>query len=263
MITKTKLDSHWSINNRCIRQMGLIAILTLLTILINPLNMDAQTNNQRLDSKALGIVTIAAFTANGDLEQLKAALSSGLEAGLTINEIREVLVQLYAYCGFPRSLNGITTFMAVLEQRKAKGIEDAAGQVPTPVQGSNESKYEAGMKTLETLTGMPQNGPLSGANAFAPGIDSFLKEHLFADIFGRGVLTYPQRELATITVLASLSGLESQLGAHLGMGLNVGLTEGELLQAFMALQKHIGKAQADSARGVLAKVLAAKNKEKK
>jgi len=54
------------------------------------------------------------------LEHLKTQLNTGLDAGITINEITEVLVQLYAYCGFPRSLNGITTFMAVLEERKPK-----------------------------------------------------------------------------------------------------------------------------------------------
>jgi hypothetical protein len=37
---------------------------------------------------------------------------------------------------------------------------------------------------------MPQDGPPTGYSAFAPVIDTFLKEHLFADIFERDVLTY-------------------------------------------------------------------------
>jgi 4-carboxymuconolactone decarboxylase len=201
-----------------------------------------QQNNQHLDAKEQGIVSIAAFTANGDLEKLKTALNGGLDAGLTINEIKEVVVQLYAYCGFPRSLNGITTFMAVLDERKAKGIEDQAGPEATRVEGGN--KYEQGRKTLEELSGIPQTGSLAGANSFAPGIDVFLKEHLFADIFGRGVLTYQQRELATITVLATLPGLASQLQFHLGAGMHVGLTEGQLRDAFNILKKNIGKTQA-------------------
>jgi len=215
--------------------------------------MNAQQSH-KLNSKEKHVVLIATFTATGNLPQLKNALSAGLDAGVTINQIREQLVQLYAYCGFPRSLNGITTLMSVLEERKSKGIQDAEGQAPTAVTGDNKSKYEAGRKTLETLTGRPQNGPLTGANAFAPGIDAFLKEHLFADIFGRGVLTYQERELATITVLASLAGLEAQLQAHLGMGMNIGLTEGQLEQAFALLENNIGKQQADAARTVLTKL---------
>lgn len=230
----------------------LALIFTIMTIKI----MSAQQNNPHLDAKEQGIVTIAAFTANGDVEKLKTALNSGLDVGLTISEIKEVLVQLYAYCGFPRSLNGIITFMSVLDERKAKGIHDKAGIEATKVEGEN--KYEQGRKTLEELSGIPQNGPLTGANAFAPGIDVFLKEHLFADIFGRGVLTYQQRELATITVLATLPGLASQLQFHISAGMHVGLTEAQLRNAFTTLEKSIGKTQADAAQAVLSRVVSAK-----
>jgi 4-carboxymuconolactone decarboxylase len=78
-------------------------------------NVDA---NQALSTKQQSMIPIAAFTANGDLEKLKTALRDGLDAGLTVNEIKEILVHLYAYTGFPRSLNGIHTFMAVLDERQ-------------------------------------------------------------------------------------------------------------------------------------------------
>jgi alkylhydroperoxidase/carboxymuconolactone decarboxylase family protein YurZ len=64
-----------------------------------------------LNAKQRAIIPIAAFTANGDLAKLRTALNESLDAGLTVNEIKEVLVQLYAYAGFPRNLNGIGTFM--------------------------------------------------------------------------------------------------------------------------------------------------------
>ncbi|WP_420991158.1 carboxymuconolactone decarboxylase family protein [Chitinophaga sp. CC14] len=225
----------------------------MLLITITGLTMNAQQNHE-LNPHHKHILLIAAFTATGNMPRLKNALNAGLDAGLTISQIREELVQLYAYCGFPRSLNGITMFMSVLEERKSEGIQATEGQSPVTVTGTNENKYEMGRKMLETLTGRPVSGQLTGANAFAPGIDAFLKEHLFADIFGRGVLTYQERELATIAVLASLPGLEAQLQAHLGMGMNVGLTEGQLEQAFGLLESNIGKQQADAARTVLTKL---------
>ena len=55
--------------------------------------------NGGLNTKQEKIVTIAAFTANGNLQKLNTALSDGLDAGLTINEIKEILVQMYAYAG--------------------------------------------------------------------------------------------------------------------------------------------------------------------
>ncbi len=54
-----------------------------------------KNENQVLTARQEKIVTIAAFTAKGDLPQLKNALNEGLDAGLTVNEIKEVLVQFY------------------------------------------------------------------------------------------------------------------------------------------------------------------------
>ena len=122
-------------------------------------------NSQALNTKEQGIVTISALTATGDLETLRKALNSGLDSGLTVNEIKEVLVQMYAYCGFPRSLNGINALMAVLEERKSRGIEDAQGKAATPITDTGD-KYERGRKTLERLTGQPQSKPAKGFGEF-------------------------------------------------------------------------------------------------
>ncbi|MDR1351534.1 MAG: carboxymuconolactone decarboxylase family protein [Zoogloeaceae bacterium] len=182
-------------------------------------------NRQTLNARQQAIVPIAAFTARGDLDKLKGALNEGLDAGMSINEIKEVLVQMYAYTGFPRSLNAINTLIAVLEERQAKGISDKTGEKPADF--SDKNKYNKGRKTLETLSGRKET-KLTGANAFAPAIDEFLKEHLFADIFGRGLLTHQERELATISALSALDGAEPQLNAHKTIGKNAGLTETQI-----------------------------------
>ncbi len=220
--------------------------------------MNAQSDikaNEPLNSSQQSIVSIAALTAAGDLEHLKTQLNTGLDAGLTINEIKEVLVQMYAYCGFPRSLNGINTFMGVMEERKAKGIKDPDGKEGAPVT-DDAGKYERGRKMLETLTKTPQVKPAPGFGEFAPRIDAFLKEHLFADIFDNDVLTYEQRELATISALAAMPGVAPQLQAHVTMGMNIGVTEGQLKQVFSLIEKHISKQQAEIAESVLSKVIA-------
>jgi 4-carboxymuconolactone decarboxylase len=182
--------------------------------------MNAQDSipaSQTLNAQQQSIVSISALTAVGDLEHLKTQLNKGLDAGLTINEIKEVLVQLYAYCGFPRSLNAISTFMKVLEERKSKGINDKQGK-EIIISSDTSDKYEQGRKTLEALTKTPQAKPAPGFGEFAPRIDAFLKEHLFADIFDSDVLNYQQRELATIAALSAMQGVEPQLQSHLAMG---------------------------------------------
>jgi 4-carboxymuconolactone decarboxylase len=222
--------------------------------------MNAQNNintNSTLTAQEQSIVTIAALTAVTDLEHLKTELNSGLDAGLTVNEIKEVLVQMYAYCGFPRSLSGISTFMTVVAERKAKGIKDAEGKEASPISDTAD-KYDRGRKTLEALTKTHQVKPAPGFGEFAPRIDAFLKEHLFADIFDSDVLNYQQRELATIAALSAMQGVEPQLQSHFAMGKNTGLTESQLKQVFSVIETHIGTKQAEVANKVLTKMTAGK-----
>lgn len=200
------------------------------------------------------IVTISAFTTKGDLEQLSNAINEGLNAGLTVNEIKEVLVHLYAYCGFPRSIQGLNTLLSVLESRKTQGFTDNMGKSASPVLDTL-NKYDRGKKVLEALTGQPQvTPPKSGYGAFSPEIDAFLKEHLFADIFGRDVLSYQDREIATITALVNLGGVEPMLKGHIGIALNIGITEAQLKSILSIIESAVGTKEADEGRKVLPEV---------
>jgi len=220
----------------------------------------AQTvNTLALSPKQQSIVTISAFTANGDLEKLKTSLNEGLDAGLTVNEIKEILVQMYAYCGFPRSLNGISTFMAVMDERQKKGLKDEMGKEASPLPASM-NKDEYGAKVRAKLSGRDVIPPPSGYQLFAPIIDTFLKEHLFADIFARDILDYQSRELATISALASMTGTAGQLQFHLGAAMNVGLTETQIKDFISVLKSKVGKKEADIANEVLSKVLSSRAK---
>ncbi len=211
-------------------------------------------SNLALTIKQQNIVPIAACTATGDLENLKTALNEGLGAGLTVNEIKEVLVHLYAYCGFPRSIRGLQTFMQVLDERKAKGIDDVTGAEATPIT-DKRSKYERGRDILEKLTGMPQDNPPRGYGTFAPVMDTFLKEHLFADIFERDVLTFAERELVTISVLSAIGGAEPMLRSHFSICLNVGLTPGQLNEFVKIIKTNVGEKETEDTQAVLTEML--------
>lgn len=237
------------------KRINTIALVVLATILsLSNNQLKAQNMENSLNPQQQKIVTIAANTAIGNLDALKTELNAGLDAGLTVNQIKEVLVQMYAYTGFPRSLNGITTFMAVLDDRKAKGINDTVGAEASPITDTRD-KYIRGREVLEELTQTDQKN-ISGANAFAPAIDQYLKEHLFADIFERDVLSYSERELATISALAAMRGVDPMLQSHMSMGMNVGLTEPQLRQVVSMISSSINKQQGDNASQILDKVVA-------
>lgn len=215
--------------------------------------MNAQqdkTTANDLSEVQQNLVLISAFTSSGKTEQLKSQLNKGLDSGLSINEIKETLVQLYAYCGFPRSLNALNVYKTVLDERKTKGISDNAGK-EIVVENPIEDKYEQGRKVLETLTKIAQQKPAPGFGEFAPRADAFLKEHLFGDIFSSDVLSFQQRELVTISALAAMPGVEPQLQAHIHMGKNMGITEGQLTEVSDLIERNISQSQANTVRKII------------
>jgi alkylhydroperoxidase/carboxymuconolactone decarboxylase family protein YurZ len=235
----------------------LLAILSVLVYQVA--QAQDQSGAKTLSDKHKGIVLMAALTAKGDLQKLKPAISKALDAGLTVNECKEVFLHSYAYCGFPRSIQGLNTLMATLGEREAKGIKDNIGREATPINDTN--KYETGWKNLAKLSGRPTDGPIekptTGYAAFSPEIERFLKEHLFADLFSRDILTFAERELTTISVLIALSkGVEPMLGSHLGLTLKQGVTKNQIEDVFALIEKSVSKADADAARKVYSNVSA-------
>lgn len=203
-----------------------------------------------LDKKNQSIIEISALTTIGDTSKLVFALNQGLNNGLTINEINEVLVQIYAYAGFPRSLGGIFSFMKVVEERKAKGIKDEVGKEASQIP-NNLNKEEYGAKIRAKLAGQKDIPQPSGYQLFAPIIDTFLKEHLFADIFIRDVLTHKQRELSTISVLAALGNVAGPLKFHLQASINTGWKKEELYEFVEVIKNSLDNEKAQEVKKVL------------
>lgn len=233
-----------------------VCLALLLSLTMQQAFAQRATDAEILSPKQKGIVLMAALTAKGDLTNLKPAIGSALDAGLTINECKEVFLHAYAYCGFPRSIQGLNTLMATLDERKAKGIKDQQGKDATPI-ANDTNKYETGWKNLAKLGGRPTDGPIekptSGYGAFSPEIDTFLKEHLFADLFSRDVLTFAERELTTISVLIALGkGVEPMLGSHLGLTMKQGVTKTQIEEVFSLIERSVSKSDADAARKVFA-----------
>lgn len=235
-------------------------ITTLLGVFFGCGIVTSQTPKaeQAMDSKRQHITEVAALTGKGDLDKLKTVLIDGLNDGMAVSELKEVMVHAYAYCGFPRALRGLQTLVAVLDERKAKGIEDDWGRKASPITDTR-SKYERGRDILVEISGIPADAPKADYAILAPEIEVFLKEHLFADLFERDVLTYAERELTTVAVIASLGkGVEPMLKGHMGIALNVGITPDELRSVLAIVEKNIGRDEADGGRLALNEVLQSK-----
>ncbi|WBL72896.1 carboxymuconolactone decarboxylase family protein [Serratia liquefaciens] len=192
-----------------------------------------QAVSKTLSARQQSIPLIAAFMATSNMEKLNTSLNQGLDSGLSVNETKEILVQLYAYTGFPRSLNALNELMKVIEARKQRGINDVQGKDPANKIPVGDALRQTGIANQTQISGGPVQGPLF---EFAPIINQFLQMHLFGDIFARDNLDWQSRELATVGALAATPGVEAQLLSHMRASLRVGLSKEQLRQLVQILR---------------------------
>ncbi len=156
-----------------------------------------------LTPREAALARLCGRAAAGDIPGLRRALGMALDAGLTVNEIKEALLQLYAYAAFAQ----------VLAARRAAGKADPEGPAPKALP-ADADRERLGREKRAALFGSDPNAPEAEWQRFAPGAEQFLKEHLFCDLFTRGVLSDKERELCTVAMLAAIPGAEAQLASH-------------------------------------------------
>lgn len=173
---------------------------------------------QMLTERQKGLAACACLMAQGDLQRLEPAVRTALDNGVTINELKEAFSQLYAYTGFPRSLNALGVLSKVLEQPGAAWQEGKPWKRPAEWDNARKA-YELGTKNQTKLSGRPFD------YTFCPQDDYYLKSHLFGDIFAGTQLSAADRELVTVAALSGLEGVAPQLAAHKRGAVNMGNTQ--------------------------------------
>ena len=175
----------------------------------------ATVNSQTLTERQKGLAACACLMAQGDLERLEPAVKTALDNGVTINELKEAFSQLYAYTGFPRSLNALGVLSKVLENKQTNWQEGKPWTRPAEWDDA-KAAYELGVKNQTQVSGRPFNYD------FCPQDDYYLKSHLFGDIFAGDQLTAADREIVTVAALSGLGKVATQLAAHKRGAVNMG-----------------------------------------
>ena len=168
-----------------------------------------------LQPRVKGLAACACLMAQGDLERLEPAVKMALDNGVTINELKEAFSQLYAYTGFPRSLNALGVLNKVLDNKQPSWQEGKPWKRP--------EIWDDAAKALKQGTEVQTK--LSGRSFdynFCPQDDYYLKSHLFGDIFASDQLSAADREIVTVAALSGLEGVALQLAAHKQGAVNMG-----------------------------------------
>ena len=184
---------------------------------------DIYTKNG-LDLKSKEIAVVAALTAMGTAKpHLKIHINGALNTGSSINELKEVILQMSVYSGFPSSIYGMNALKEVLNERHELGIKDLVGNT-AKTDSALSDRIKAGERELSQLYSL-QVDRLSGTyTVFSPELVKFTFEHGYSNIFSRDNLDKKYRKIATISALTAMGNAQPQLKFHINLGLNIGLT---------------------------------------
>ena len=105
---------------------------------------------------------------------------------------------------------------------------------------TGESRLERGRRALAEIDGEAGEAVVAALADIAPDFATYLFEFPFGDIYSRPDLGLREREIATIAALAAMGTAAPQLKVHVGAGLNVGLSEAEIVEILMQVAVYAG-----------------------
>jgi len=118
--------------------------------------------------------------------QLKVHLNGALNTGSNISEVKEVILQMSVYSGFPSAINAMNALKEVLGERKSKGIKDDPGKQPNKQSGE---RLALGEQELSQLDPMQVERLNNAYQDFSPELVQFILEYGYADVFSRDNLS--------------------------------------------------------------------------
>jgi 4-carboxymuconolactone decarboxylase len=214
-----------------------------------------------LDLKSKEIAVVAALTAMGTAQpQLKVHINGALNTGSSINEVKEVILQMSVYSGFPSCINAMNALKEVLKERQEHGIKDNVGN-PVTTDTSTIDRVQIGEKELSQLDSLQVDRLKKAYDEFSPDLIKFTLEYGYADIFSRDNLDKKYRQIATIAALTALGNAQPQLKFHINAGLNIGLTVENIKEVMLLMTVYAGFPSAINGTNVLREVVNERQKK--
>ena len=202
-----------------------------------------ETTTSALPERVLYLCTCVAWAAKGDLEYLETAVPQALDHGVTINELKDAFAQLYAYAGFPRSLNALGVLEKILNDQMVneKMVNEKMTKWSWGKPFVRPAVWDDAAEALRTGTAMQtrDEGGTAWDYTFCPQADYYMKSHLFGDIYASDQLTPAERELVTVAALSAMDGVTPQFEGHKECAVFMGNTPEQVAELCRWLEKHI------------------------
>lgn len=187
-----------------------------------------------LSLKQREMITCVTLATMQTLPQLKAHAGAALNVGVTPLELREAMYLTAPFIGFPKMLNAVSTVNEVFKER---GISLPLENQTTVTE---DNRHEQGAAIQDKL----YHGGISGVLSGIPGnldedVSHFLTDYFFGEIYTRGTLDIPTKELLGYCILTTLEA-ESQLQSHFHGNIKAGNSPQTVASAVIQTLPYIG-----------------------
>lgn len=195
---------------------------------------------KQISRRDRSVIVISALTAMARETELKQHIAGGLNHGLSIDEVDEIMVQLSAYIGLPFALSGSMVVDAAVAERE--GTEHRTAPRAPALVRSDKQRRAAGLDVLTTLLGDP-NLDKKATEAAIMGqqgdMGALVMDYAFGDVWSRPQLSRRDRSLIVISALTAIN-MKHELEIHLGAALNHGLTRTEIEEVMITMVAYGG-----------------------
>lgn len=186
------------------------------------------------------VIVISSLTALNREVELQGHVGAGLNHGLSVDEVDEIMVQLGAYIGMPFAIGGARVVDAVIAEREGT----ATREVPhAPVELKDpEERRAAGLDVLTTLLGNPDldKAAVEASILKQQGdMGALVMDYAFGDVWSRPQLSRRDRSLVVISALTA-TNMTHELEIHLRAALNHGLTVTEIEEVMITMVAYGG-----------------------
>ena len=187
-----------------------------------------------LSLKQREMITCVTLATMQTLPQLKAHAGAALNVGVTPLELREAMYLTAPFIGFSKMLNAVSTVNEVFKER---GISLPLENQTTVTE---DNRHEQGAAIQDKL----YHGGISGVLSGIPGnldedVSRFLTDYFFGEIYTRGTLDIPTKELLGYCILTTLEA-ESQLQSHFHGNIKAGNSPQTVASAVIQTLPYIG-----------------------
>jgi 4-carboxymuconolactone decarboxylase len=189
-----------------------------------------------LDLRVRQICTISSLIAQGSVQsQLKFHMNGLLNVGGRPQDLVEIMFLATAMIGFPAAINAIGIVRQIFSER------DIAFVPAREIDTDGTDRYRRGLRSFCEL--MPSSNPsdfIASLSEISPELAQWSIEFVFGDVLAREALEARVKQLAIVSMLATVGNRAEALRLHLAGALGCGATMAEVIEVLIQISVYAG-----------------------